>query len=191
MAVRIPLAAVLLALTACGQAVSEPRPFIPPPEQPATTVIAVDPAPPVPEPDTDAEIVLVYREDGGCEMMGPNCLTYRLWSDGSADVTRTATLADGGPVEATATIPQALADKIADLAAGTDFDALTAGLEEGSCQACVDGIDVSLTIHRGGLEPAVISSVTYAIPWDEPLFATIALAREQMGDVLQVPLISR
>lgn len=191
MGVRSVIAVLVLIASACGGTVVERRP-VPPPRvevEVATTVVANPGSVGVTESEP-VTLVLSYAEVGGCDWAGPNCPTYQLWSDGTIEVLRSSLDGSGGTPEDSAVIEAALATKIQRLARELPADFLDT-LPEGSCQACVDGIDVAIVVHLGTDERFSISSVAHTVPWNDPLFATISVVREQMGDVLELPFVSR
>ena len=189
---------VLLLLTACGGVTSvevrpagpgpAPEPVGPPIAAPATTVVVAPD--PVIEPDGVQELVLVYIETGGCAMMGPNCATYQLWSDGTVEVFRSSFDEVGDVPEDTGFLDPSIPAKIRRLAGEIPADFL-ASLPEGSCQGCVDGIDVTIVIQLGLGASFHIDSITHQIPWNDPLFASIEIARTQMGELAPLPLVTR
>jgi len=140
----------------------------------------------------DPELLMVISENGGCLMMGPNCRTFGLWSDGTAAVYRGGT---GLPVDTldqdsaadVAIIGAELATRLATISNTTDFDALVERLEPGSCQACVDGIDYWLTLHtEAGARQ--LSSNEFAFDQAEPLFQAVGEVLTAMSERLQLPL---
>lgn len=126
MKLRRTLTAVasLLALAACGDDSTTD----------ATTVdsVAADPV----------EVVR-YETTGGCLMMGPNCATYVVYSDGTVEIYRTD---QGEPAEVIGSIPAAEVAAFLESVQDTDFDALASEVGPGTCNACVDGIDIVLTL---------------------------------------------
>ena len=76
-------------------------------------------------------------------MMGPNCATYVIYSDGSVEVYRTG---ENKPAELTGQLEDGEIDAFLAGAASIDFEALAAEVGPGTCNACVDGIDVVLTM---------------------------------------------
>jgi hypothetical protein len=165
-----------LVMAACGEAG-------------ATDVTSTtEPAPDVPF------VVLVAEYTGGCEMMGPNCPAYVVWSDGVVELYRT-TPPDGvfAPrhkqegVEAIANIDPALVQELALISAALDFEALRERLGEGVAQAPFDGIDVTATFGtRHG--PETLDSVTYGFGADEELFAAFDAVMQAAQATLSFPL---
>ena len=139
-------------------------------------------------------VVLVTDYLGGCEMMGPNCPVYVVWSDGLVQLYRT-TPPEGvfGPrvktegVEASANIDPALISDLAAITATLDFAALRARLEPGVAQAPFDGIDVMATFGTPD-GPEALDSATYDFGADEPLFAAFGAVMAAAQDVLSFPL---
>ncbi len=91
----------------------------------------------------EATEVFRYEAIGGCQMMGPNCATYVIYSDGSVEVYRTG---ENKPAELTGQLEDGEIDAFLAGAASIDFEALAAEVGPGTCNACVDGIDVVLTM---------------------------------------------
>lgn len=152
-----------------------------------------DPAATVPVND-EPYVVVVTEYTGGCEMMGPNCPVYVVWSDGLVQLYRTSP-PDGifGPrsktegVAASANIDPALVTALAGIAASLDFDELRARLEPGVAQAPFDGIDVTASFGTTN-GPETLDSVTYDFGADEPLFAAFGAVITAAQDVLSFPL---
>jgi len=99
----------------------------------------------------ERSVVLRYETTGGCLMMGPNCATYVVYSDGTVEIYRTG---ENAPAEITGAIPEAEVAAFLDSVKDTDFEALAAEVGPGTCNACVDGIDykLSLTLADGPVE---------------------------------------
>lgn len=162
LALVVPLA--LLGVTACGD----------------DTVVGSDPSTTVAAP---AE-VLRYVTTGGCEVLGPNCPTWSVWDDGSVQVWRTAV---GGEPEITGAIPvatvaawQAVADRI-------DLDALTAEVGPGTCNSCVDGADIVVTVH-GHDGDVVLDSTELAFDTGNEVFAALEALMTAARGVGELPL---
>ncbi len=147
----------------------------------------------VPIPD-EPYVVLVAEYTGGCEMMGPNCPVYVVWSDGMVQLYRTSP-PDGvfGPrsktegVAASANIDPALVGALAGVTAALDFDELRARLEPGVAQAPFDGIDVTASFGTPS-GPETLDSVTYDFGADEALFAAFDAVVAAAQDALSFPL---
>jgi hypothetical protein len=147
----------------------------------------------VPVPD-EPFVVLVTQYTGGCEMMGPNCPVYVVWSDGLVQLYRTAPPEEVfGPrikaegVEASANIDPAGVAALEEIVMLLDFDELRARLEPGVAQAPFDGIDVTAAFGtRNG--PETLDSVTYDFSADEPIFAAFGAVMSAAQDVLSFPL---
>jgi hypothetical protein len=153
-----------------------------------TTTTATAPSPGEPH------VVLVTQYTGGCEMMGPNCPVYVVWSDGLVQLYRSAP-PDGvfGPrsktagVEASANIDPAVVGALAGVVATLDFDELRARLEPGVAQAPFDGIDLTAGFGTPN-GPETLDSVTYDFGANEPLFAAFGAVISAAQDVLSFPL---
>ncbi len=171
--------AVLLAACGSGPGGAEPTPAI------GQTTLPAAPTP-----------LLMINESGGCAMMGPNCATYVLWSDGHAYLYRDR-FAPGPPqippdpteAETDAVIDTDIADRMAAVIADTDFSALRTRLEPGQCWGCVDGIDYQLVVFTTG-GPDVLSSVEVAFDTAEPFFAAVEEARLALGRALPLPIVT-
>ncbi len=100
------------------------------------------PAADLPRPLADVDAI------GGCDMIG-SCPEETLWTDG-----RWARWAlDPGEdfyAVASGSVPAADAAALAERIAETDLEALRAGLEPGTCYACVDGVNTIFDLHVAG-----------------------------------------
>jgi len=146
--------------------------------QPAATVITVaEPVGPV----------VTIVDEGGCFMMGPNCATYRVYTDGTVELTRTG---GSGAVEATTTVDVKLVDAIRDLVATEDLEALRAGLPEGEMTAAYDGVDTSFIYAYPQGDVAFASAVVELVA-SEPLFAATWKIRDLAAGAMDLPLQTR
>ena len=95
--------------------------------------------------------VVRYETIGGCLMMGPNCATYVVYSDGTVEIYRTG---ENAPAEVVGSIPANEVTAFLDSVKDTDFDGLAAEVGPGTCNSCVDGIDVvaAITFSDGRIE---------------------------------------
>jgi len=126
----------------------------------------------------------VVAETGGCFMLGPNCSTTLIMSDGKFGVFRTdpadvlAVPDDIGAADITGQVDVgALARTVSD----TDFASLRSQLEPGTCRGCVDGIDVTVRFHTAqGVED--LSSVEYDFDSDIDLFLYLESIRTVIRD---------
>ncbi|MEA2001274.1 MAG: hypothetical protein U9N84_05230 [Actinomycetota bacterium] len=129
--------------------------------------------------------LLVISEVGGCFMLGPNCATTLVMSDGSFGVFRTdpANVSDA---------PLAFSDAeyagfvdVSDLArsiAGTDFGELRRSLGPGACNGCVDGIDLVLRVFStSGTED--LDSQQLAFETDVDLFRHLEQLQRDVADL--------
>jgi len=167
----IPAIAFVLVVSACASASPGAAP-----DHPTTTTAAPDPA-----------LVLTITEDGGCFMMGPNCATYLVYSDGSVELQRTGH--PGAPIDAAA-IDVALVSDVADLVAATDLDALRGSLPPGECRGCYDGTDVTFT-YETPEGPAMFASVDVDIFVSEPLLSASWSVLEAAADETDLPIQAR
>jgi hypothetical protein len=129
--------AILLLASACGDAAGDVGVETTAPTEASTTTtpsqILSEPVP-----------LVVLAEVGGCYMLGPNCATTLVMSDGRfgafrndpADVIAVPATLEGADYTGWADI-LALSRAIA----ATDFAELRRTLGAGECRACVDGID--------------------------------------------------
>ena len=91
-------------------------------------------------------VVLRYVTTGGCEMMGPNCPTYVLWSDGAVEISRTG---QPGPAEVAGSIGAEPVAQWTAAVAGLDAAHLATEVGPGACNSCVDGADIVVTVTVG------------------------------------------
>lgn len=131
--------------------------------------------------------VLRYEATGGCLMMGPNCATYVLYSDGTVEIFRTG---ENAPAEVTGSIPEAEVTAFLDSVTGTDFDALAAEVGPGTCNACVDGIDVLLTIVSSDGSTKLDSTVVNFDPTND-FFANVETLMEDVRGVGELAIQQR
>ena len=94
--------------------------------------------------------LVVIAEIGGCFMMGPNCSTTLVMSDGAFGVFRTDpadVLSVPTDVSGADIVGQTDVAALATAVAATDFEELKSMLGPGTCQACVDGIDTTVRFY--------------------------------------------
>jgi hypothetical protein len=130
---------------------------------------STEPAP-APQPNADGP-VLIYEATGGCQMMGPNCPRFEVYADGTVEIFRAG---ENEPAEATGSVDAAAVAAffaVADVEAA-DFDTFVGGLGEGTCQACLDGVDIQLDVKLNGASESLNSSVVSFDP-GEPFFAAL------------------
>ena len=133
-----------------------------------------------------APAMITVTQEGGCQMMGPNCPTYELDRDGTFRLFRT-----GDPQVVTeAQIDAATAAEVWEQLSEVDIAALIDRAEPGSCQACVDGIDTVIS-YTVGTEEVNLASTAIAFDTGEPFFAVINEAIEAMGETAQLPIEER
>lgn len=167
----IPVVAFALVVSACASASPGATP-----DDPTTTTIPPDPV-----------LVLTITEDGGCFMMGPNCATYLVYSDGSLELQRTGQ--PGDPLDTT-TIDVALVADVAALVGTTDLDALRAGLPPGECRGCYDGTDVTFTYETPD-GPVAFAGTDVDIFVSEPLFTASWSVLETAASNTELPVVTR
>jgi hypothetical protein len=169
-------AVVVLAVAACGDdSASSTDESTPSTAAPTTT------------PPADGDPVLVYEATGGCQMMGPNCPKFVVYPDGKVEVYRAG---EQGPAEVTGTVDPASVQAFLDVAEAEDFDALVGRLPPGTCQACVDGVDILLDVKLNGQTESLNSSVV-AFEESEPFFAALTTLIDQVSAVGELPIEQR
>ncbi len=169
MKLRSALLAALLILAACGGTATT-----------TTSTTAV--------PDTVPPEVAVLTADlvGGCFMMGPNCVRYVVYGDGTVEAYRLAGL--GAQLEGTAGIDPDLVAQLWHEVGRTDMEALRARLGPGECYACVDGIDTKLTLTVGD-DSWFFDSAEVEFDRREPVFALVDTIVRQASSLLDIPII--
>lgn len=130
---------------------------------------------------------LRYEANGGCQMMGPNCATYVVYTDGSVEIFRTG---ENAAAEVTGSIPEAEISAWLESVADVDVDALTAEVGPGTCQACVDGIDVKLTIGLAD-GPVVLDSTVTNFDPTNPFFSNLESLMADVSAVGELPIQQR
>ena len=136
----------------------------------------------------EATEVFRYEAIGGCQMMGPNCATYVIYSDGSVEVYRTG---ENKPAELTGQLEDGEIDAFLAGAASIDFEALAAEVGPGTCNACVDGIDVVLTMALPDGEVQLDSTVIN-FDLEQPFFADVdTLIADAAAATGELPIVSR
>jgi hypothetical protein len=127
---------------------------------------------------------------GGCAQMGPNCVRYVVYGDGTVEAFRVG-VDDAEPV-ATGSVDPELVSELDREARSVDQDALLAGLPPGECRGCYDGIDTTMWFFTSprGSDPA-FSSVAVDLDQNEPLLdlGWELLAAAQA--VVEIPIVSR
>ncbi len=173
---RLALAAVLAMLAACG-------------ETGGSGPVAAEPVP-----------VVAVVEYGGCAMMGPNCVTALVWSDGTVHLHRSGVLSgpDPDPISALAaaepelvlSVPSAPVEAFGETVSATDLERLRSRLAPGTCNACVDGID--LTVHTATPSGVVtFSSAQVRFEPSEPFFAALDDVWQTVRAGGSLPLVQR
>jgi hypothetical protein len=169
MKIRCALVAVLMTAAACGGSTT-------------STTTSTTASPTVP-PDA-----AVLRADlvGGCFMMGPNCVRYVVYGDGTVEAFRL--VGQGAQLEGTAGIDPDIVAELWNEMGRTDMEALQARLGPGECFACVDGIDTKLTLTVGA-ESWFFDSAEVEFDRREPLFALVDAIISQASSILDIPVV--
>lgn len=130
---------------------------------------------------------LRYETNGGCQMMGPNCATYVVYSDGTVEIYRTG---ENLPAEVKGSIPAAELEAFIESIENTDFDGLLAEVGPGTCNACVDGIDaiVTITFESG---PVTLDSTVVNFDPAHPLFANLEVLMHDVRAVGELEIQQR
>ncbi len=171
---RPVFAVLLVVLAACGDS-GGPEP------------VAAEPIP-----------VVAVVEDGGCAMMGPNCMTALVWSDGTVHLHRSRALSGPDPISALVAaepelvlaVPSAPIDAFRETVAAADLERLRARLGPGTCNACVDGID--LTVHAATASGVVtFSSAQVRFEPSEPFFVALGDVWQTVRAAGSLPLLQR
>ncbi len=149
------------------------------------TVLPPDPVP-----------IYAVSEVGGCAMMGPNCITRVLWTDGLVTVYRQpalelplaglSSLTPDATSEVDPSVPEAVARALEE----ADISAVVAGLPQGTCWACVDGVDYILLLATSDGEVRIRSADTALDP-TVPLIAELNNAAAAMGQNTDLPILNR
>lgn len=179
LALALPLAGIL---PACGDASTAPAA--------STTSAAVPPTTTeVPLLPGDRVEVVRWQETGGCMVLGPNCPTWIVYSDGSVEVVRTMTSpATDNSVQATGLVAVPLVAAVVREARATDETTLAAELGPGSCQSCVDGADVVVTI-RDGARSTTLDSLEVSFDAGNPLVDALDELMSVVRSV-ELPIVS-
>jgi hypothetical protein len=131
--------------------------------------------------------VLRYETTGGCLMMGPNCATYVVYSDGTIEIYRTG---ESAAAEVVGSIPAAEVSAFVDSVNGTDFESLAAEVGPGTCNACVDGIDITLTITLPD-GPTELDSTVINFDLSNDFFANVETLMNDVRAVGELPIQQR
>ncbi len=132
-------------------------------------------------------VALRWVDSGGCEVMGPNCPTYVVYSDGAVEISRTS---DAAPPAVTGSIPQAEVQAWLESVADLDVDALAASVGPGSCQSCVDGADNVVTVHTSAGD-VTVESTKIAFDQSNEFFAGLERLMTDVRAVGDLPLVTR
>lgn len=139
------------------------------------------------EQSGDGPISVTFILDGGCQMMGPNCPTYRLEADGSYALSRTGTdeiVLDG-------TIDPAEVDELWTVITTTDIDDLVAQLGPGTSQAAFDGIDQIMQIDFADGETVTLDSTVVEFDTTLAFFEVASAVLQSLSMDGGLPIISR
>jgi hypothetical protein len=131
--------------------------------------------------------VLRYETTGGCLMMGPNCATYVVYSDGTVDIYRTG---ESASAEVVGSIPAAEVSAFLDSVKDTDFAALAVEVGPGTCNACVDGVDIKLTLTLPA-GPTELDSTLINFDLNNDFFANVETLMEDVRAVGELPIQQR
>ena len=132
-------------------------------------------------------VALTWADDGGCVVMGPNCPTYVVWSDGTVEISRTGE--DGDP-EVTGSIPESQVATWLATVAELDAAALADEVGPGSCNSCVDGADTLLTVHTDAGD-VTLDSTKLAFDPANRFFADLEQLMSGVRAVGDLPLVNR
>ena len=102
-------------------------------------------------------------------MMGPNCPTYVVYSDGRVEVYRTG---ENAPAEVIGSIDATEVTAFLDSVKNTDFDGLAAEVGPGTCNSCVDGVDILLTLTLAD-GPVKLDSTVINFDLNNDFFANV------------------
>ncbi len=131
--------------------------------------------------------MLRYETTGGCLMMGPNCATYVVYSDGTVEIYRTG---ENAPAEVVGSIPAAELSAFVDSVKDTDFQGLVGKVGPGTCNSCVDGIDIKATIALSD-GPIELDSTVVNFDLSHSLFANLESLMEDVRAVGELELQQR
>jgi hypothetical protein len=127
-----------------------------------------------------------YEVNGGCMMMGPNCATYVIYTDGTVEIYRTG---ENQPAEVTGSIPAEEIAAYLDSVKDVDFQALATEVGPGTCNACVDGTDAKVTI--GLDEEVVLDSTVINFDPEHPFFKALDSLMQDVYAVGELPIQQR
>lgn len=127
-----------------------------------------------------------YEVNGGCQMMGPNCATYVIYTDGTVEIYRTG---ENLPAEVTGSIPAEEIAAYLDSVKDVDFQALATDVGPGTCNACVDGVDMKVTI--GLDEPVVLDSTVVNFDPENQFFTALDSLMQDVYAVGELPIQQR
>lgn len=120
-------------------------------------------------------------------MMGPNCATYVVYTDGTVEIFRTG---ESKPAEVTGAIPAAEISAYLESISDVDVDVLADEVGPGVCNACVDGIDVKLSITVDSA-PIVLDSTVVSFDPEHPFFVNLDRLMVDVFAVGELPIQQR
>ena len=178
---RRSTALLLVALAVLPAACGDDEGATSPTSTPASTTTAPDT---VPAP----AVVLRYVEMGGCQMMGPNCPTYLIYGNGAVEVYRTG---EDGPAVLMGQLADGEIDAFLAAATSVDFAELAATVGPGTCNACVDGVDVTVTMELPDGEVQLDSTVVNFDPANDFFADLQTLIADAAAATGEMPLVQR
>jgi len=131
------------------------------------------------------EVAVRYETIGGCQMMGPNCPTYVVYTDGKVELSRTG---ETTGVEVTGSIPAAEVKAFLDSL--KDVNLTDLGTGPGTCQSCLDGVDTKLTV-LGPDGPVTFDSTVVAFDPANAFFANVEKLMTDVRAVGELPIQQR
>ncbi|HKJ54565.1 MAG TPA: hypothetical protein VJ978_01130 [Nitriliruptoraceae bacterium] len=153
------------------------------PEGPATPAPASTSDDPSSTPGTG---VVVITHEGGCMMMGPNCLEWAVATDGAWTATRVGEQEE----VASGQVPPALVTDVVAAAEAAQADGSLADVGPGVCNACADGIDLAVQVTTPAGQLA-LDSVDQDFGADIAVFDAIAALESELVASTDVEPVSR
>lgn len=145
------------------------------------------PASPSDDPSsTPGAGAVVITHEGGCMMMGPNCLEWTVATDGAWTATRVGEQED----VASGQVPPALVADVVAAAEAAQADDALADVGPGVCNACADGIDVAVQVTTPAGQLA-LDSVDQDFGADVAVFDAIAVLESELVASTDVEPVSR
>lgn len=131
-------------------------------------------------------VALRHESDGGCQVLGPNCPTYVVWSDGRVELFRTGREDDGAVL--TGSVPVAAVDEWLTTVRDLDAAVLADEVGPGTCNSCVDGADIVVVTATGHGDETLDSTVLAFDPEHE-VFAALGELMARVDDVGPLPIV--